>query len=44
MYADDMAISVESQDELQTMLNYLHCYTEEWSLPVNVSKTKTRSL
>jgi hypothetical protein len=40
MYADDMEIFAESPEGLQKMLNTLHSYTEEWSLSVNIPKTK----
>ncbi|XP_062577027.1 uncharacterized protein LOC134238927 [Saccostrea cucullata] len=37
---DDMVIFAESPEGLQKMLNTLYNYTEEWSLSVNVTKTK----
>ncbi|XP_078312623.1 uncharacterized protein LOC144619140 [Crassostrea virginica] len=40
MYADDMVLFSESISELQNMLNTLQNYTTEWSLDVNVQKTK----
>lgn len=40
MYAADMVLFSESTDELQSMLNILQFYTNEWNLDVNVSKTK----
>jgi hypothetical protein len=40
VYADDMVIFAESPEGLQKMLNTLHSYTEEWSLSVNIPKTK----
>ena len=35
-----MVIFAESPEGLQKMLNTLHSYTEEWSLSVNIPKTK----
>ena len=40
MYADDMVLFSESISELQNMFNTLQNYTTEWSLDVNVQKTK----
>ena len=40
MYADDMVIFADSPEGLQKMLNSVHSYTDEWSLRVNVEKTK----
>ena len=40
VYADDMVLFSESISELQNMLNTIQNYTTEWSLDVNVQKTK----
>ena len=40
MYADDMVLLTESINELQNMLNILQNYTTEWSLDVNIQKSK----
>ena len=40
LFADDMIILGETPDELQKSLNLLHTYCEEWSLDVNILKTK----
>ena len=40
MYADDLVLFSESIEGMQSMLNCLKDYTSEWSLTVNVSKTK----
>ena len=40
MYADVMVIFAESPEGLQKMLNSVHSYTDEWSLRVDVEKTK----
>ena len=40
LYADDTVIMAESPNELQRGLNALSQYCEDWSLQVNMSKTK----
>ena len=40
MYADDLAIISESEEDLQTMLNSLHDWCKKWRMRVNVTKTK----
>ena len=40
LYADDTVIMAESEDDLQDALNRLHSYCEEWSLNINLDKTK----
>jgi hypothetical protein len=40
MYADDMVIFADSPEGLRKMLNSVHSYTDEWSLSVNLAKTK----
>ena len=40
VYADDMVLFSESISELQNVLNTIQNYTTEWSLDVNVQKTK----
>ena len=40
LYADDTILKSESPENLQSMLNSLHVYCENWKLQVNTSKTK----
>ena len=40
LYADDTIILAESAHDLQLSLNKLNEYCHEWSLKVNISKTK----
>jgi hypothetical protein len=40
LYADDMVMMANNINDLQQMLNNLKEYTSNWSLTVNVSKTK----
>ena len=40
MYADDLVIFSETVVGLQTSLNSLEVYCKEWSLTINVQKTK----
>lgn len=40
MYADDIVLFAESPTSLQRMINRLHEYCLQWSLTVNLSKTK----
>ena len=39
-YADDTVLFAESKCALQNILNQLQIYSKEWSLEVNVDKTK----
>ncbi len=40
LYADDLAILAESEQDLQDMLNVLHEWTQEFDMSVNIDKTK----
>ena len=40
LYADDMVILAESQEQLQTALNSMYLYCQTWKLEVNPAKTK----
>ncbi len=40
LYADDLAIISESEQDLQDMLNVLHEWTQEFNMSVNIDKTK----
>ena len=40
IYADDLAILAESEEDLKAMLNELHKWSEEFAMDVNVEKTK----
>ena len=40
MYADYVVILAESEDELQTCLNKLSSFCDEWKLSINPNKTK----
>ena len=40
MYADDLAIVSESEEDLQSMVNSLYDWCKKWRMRVNVSKTK----
>ena len=40
MYTDDTVLLAESPENLQTLLNSLHGYTQRWGLTVNTLKTK----
>ena len=40
MYADDVVILTESENELQTCLNELSSFYDEWKLSINPNKTK----
>lgn len=40
MYVDDMVLFFELIDELQSMLNILQFYINEWNFDVNVFKIK----
>ena len=40
MYADDMVLLAETPEGLQSMLHSLESYTNDWTLKVNVDKTK----
>ena len=40
LFADDMIILGDTPEDLQNSLNLLHTYCEEWSLDVNILKTK----
>ena len=40
MYADEMMIFAESEEELQAMLNTWYSYTTKWNLTVIFEKTK----
>ncbi|KAI5742578.1 hypothetical protein M8J77_008802 [Diaphorina citri] len=40
MYADDLVLLAESDEEMQNMLNVFHRYCQEKQLVVNVDKTK----
>ena len=40
LYADDIVIFENSGQELQTSLNLLEQYCNQWKLTVNTSKTK----
>ena len=40
LYADDTIVLAESAEELQSALNAVHDYCNDWSLHVNTTKTK----
>ena len=40
MYADHVVILAESENELQTCLNELSSFCDEWKLSINLNKTK----
>ena len=40
MYADDRVLNAETPEGLQTMLNSLYSYLNDWNLTVNTDKTK----
>ncbi len=40
LYADDLAILAESEEDLQGMLNVLQTWCQKWRMRVNVRKTK----
>ena len=40
LYADDTILLAESLEELQTALNIMILYCNDWNLKINVSKTK----
>ena len=40
MFADDIAIMAETEEDLQCMLNTLHSWCESWQLHINTNKTK----
>ena len=40
MYADDTVLLAETPQDLQTLLNSLYTYCDEWKLTVNTAKTK----
>ena len=40
MFADDIAIMAETEEDLQCMLNILHSWCESWQLHINTNKTK----
>ena len=40
MYADDTVLIAETPEGLQTMLNSLYSYSNDWNLTVNTDKTK----
>ncbi len=40
LYADDLAIMAESEEDLQTLLNILEKWCKQWHMRVNIKKTK----
>ena len=40
LYADDVAILAENEEDMQTMLNEINEWCIEWNMKVNISKTK----
>ncbi len=40
LYADDLAIMTESEEDLQTLLNILEKWCKQWCMRVNIKKTK----
>ena len=40
LYADDIVVLAESQEDLQKMMNAVHAFCRRWRLQVNMSKTK----
>ncbi len=40
VYADDIVILVENEQDLQKLLDILHRWSQEWQMMVNVQKTK----
>jgi len=41
MFADDIALMAETEEDLQCMLNALHSWCECWLLRINISKLFT---
>lgn len=40
MYADDIIILSETENDMQNMLDTLHSWSEKWQLKMNIDKTK----
>ena len=40
LYADDIAICAENENDLQQMLTYVHNWCKKWKLKINNSKSK----
>ena len=40
MYADDIVLLAENEDDLQNMLNYVQIWCKKWRLVINKQKTK----
>ncbi len=40
LYADDLVIMAESEEDLQTLLNILEQWCKQWRMRVNIKKTK----
>ena len=40
LYADDIVIFANNQEQLQNSLNLMHQYCNRWKLTINISKTK----
>ena len=41
MYADDLVMVAESEEQLQKKLSLLNNYCAKWNLEINIKKTKT---
>ena len=44
MYADDTVLLAETPQDLQTLLNSLYTYCDEWKLTVNTAKNKNHAV
>ena len=44
MFADDTVLLAETPQDLQTLLNSLYTYCDEWKLTVNTAKTKNHGI
>ncbi len=40
LYADDLALMAESEEDLQSLLNILEKWCKQWRMRVNIKKTK----
>ena len=40
MYADDVALLAENEEEMQTLLNFTYDWCQKWHMKINMSKTK----
>jgi hypothetical protein len=40
MYADDIAILAENENDMQSLLNFVHSWCEAWHMKINMTKSK----